>query len=215
MRINSQLAQTRIPTGVAAKWRMSRWIPRLWCPSGSRCSTAASAAASIRLIMTGVASTGTRPLPMRGAVCSGPTSRSADPFIPIFKCDSSIIENCQSEIRVAVTGMAIVPDAVWEFNRWGWSRRRPDERQPRFQVLDLAQVRGTFGHDDFKGRANVSFAQVPGHRGSIALGDDQMKMERRLARGSFGDIADEGRDFDLFAHRNLQIILFVPIEVHQ
>jgi hypothetical protein len=32
MRINSQLAQTRIPTGVAAKWRMSRWIPRLWCP---------------------------------------------------------------------------------------------------------------------------------------------------------------------------------------
>src|SRR6476619_1162445 len=33
----------------------------------------------------------------------------------------------------------IVPDAVWEFNRWGWSRRRPDERQRRFQVLDLAQ----------------------------------------------------------------------------
>ena len=36
----------------------------------SRCSIAFSAAASIRLIITGVASTRTLPLPMLGAVCS-------------------------------------------------------------------------------------------------------------------------------------------------
>ena len=44
-------------------------VPRLWWPGGSKCSTAASAAASIRLIITGVASTLTRPEPIRGAVC--------------------------------------------------------------------------------------------------------------------------------------------------
>ncbi len=36
-------------------------------------------AASIRLIITGVASTGTRPEPMLGAVCSSPTMSSAVP----------------------------------------------------------------------------------------------------------------------------------------
>src|SRR3954469_25035387 len=145
--------------------------------------------------MTGVASTGTRPLPMRGAVCSGPTSRSADPFIPIFRCDRSIMDNAKagSAPRRGRGEGHIVPDAVWEFNRCAWSRRRPDERQPRFRVFDLAQVRGTFGNDDFKGRANMSFAQVPRHCGPIALTDDQMKMDCRLARGSFGDVADERR----------------------
>src|SRR5712691_11581 len=38
----------------------------------------------MRLIMTGVASTCTRPLPTRGAVCSSPTRSSDDPFIPVF-----------------------------------------------------------------------------------------------------------------------------------
>ena len=103
---------------------------------------------------------------------------------------------------------------MWEFNRCAWSRCRPDERQPRFRVFDLAQVRGTFSDDDFKRRADMSFAQVPRHCGPIALADDQMKMECG-PQGSFGDVADERGDFDLFAHRNLKIILFVPIEVHQ
>src|SRR4051812_46847746 len=132
--------------------------------------------------MTGVASTATRPLPIRGAVCSGPTSRSADPFIPIFKCDRSIIDNCQwGDPRRCRGEGYIVPDAVWEFNRCAWSRCRPDERQSRFRVFDLAQVRRTFGNDDFKGRANMSFAQVPRHCGPIAHADDPMKMECRLA----------------------------------
>ena len=63
------------------------------------------------------------------------------------------------------------------------------------------------------GLSNMSFAQVPRHCGPIALADDQMKMECG-PQGSFGDVADERGDFDLFAHRNLKIILFVPIEVH-
>src|ERR1700726_4963263 len=41
------------------------------------------------LIMTGVASTPTRPLPTRGAVCSMPTSNSADPFSPMVKSERS------------------------------------------------------------------------------------------------------------------------------
>src|SRR5689334_21089819 len=57
-------------------------MPRLWCPDGSRCSTAASAAASIRLIITGVARTAIRPDPTKGAVCSGPTTISAVPVRP-------------------------------------------------------------------------------------------------------------------------------------
>ena len=64
------VARTRMPTGVAAMWRTSSRVPRLWWPAGMRFSTASSAAASIRLIITGVASTWTRPEPMRGAVCS-------------------------------------------------------------------------------------------------------------------------------------------------
>ena len=51
-------------------------------PTGSRCSTAASAAASIRFIITGVASTAIRPDPTKGAVCSGPTTISAVPVRP-------------------------------------------------------------------------------------------------------------------------------------
>ncbi len=43
---------------------------------------AASAAASMRLIITGVASTRTLPLPMLGAVCSSPTVSSALPLSP-------------------------------------------------------------------------------------------------------------------------------------
>src|SRR5215213_1562410 len=54
-----------------------------------RFSAAARAAASIRLIITGVASTRTRPEPMRGAVCSSPTTSSAWPSRPGFSFESS------------------------------------------------------------------------------------------------------------------------------
>src|SRR5882757_2448327 len=54
-----------------------------------RFSQASRAAASIRLIITGVASTRTRPEPMRGAVCSSPTTSSAWPSRPGVNCASS------------------------------------------------------------------------------------------------------------------------------
>src|SRR3954467_11011180 len=49
---------------------------------------AASAAASIRLIITGVASTRTLPLPMLGAVCSSPTTSDALPRSPVITLPS-------------------------------------------------------------------------------------------------------------------------------
>src|SRR6186713_1540776 len=66
-------------------------MPRLWCPGGSKCSTAASAAASMTLIITGVANTAMRPEPTRGAVCSGPTTISAVPVRPGRTADRSSI----------------------------------------------------------------------------------------------------------------------------
>src|SRR6202046_4974423 len=57
-------------------------MPRLWCPGGNRLSIAASAAASNRLIITGVASTSIRPEPTKGAVCSCPTTISVVPARP-------------------------------------------------------------------------------------------------------------------------------------
>ena len=81
-------AFTFMPTGVAATCWMSRRVPRLCDPGGSRCSIAASAAASKRLIITGVARTCTRPLPTRGAVCSSPTRSSAMPLRAGLDLDS-------------------------------------------------------------------------------------------------------------------------------
>jgi hypothetical protein len=52
---------------------------------------AASAAASIKLIMTGVPKTGTFPLPMLGAVCSTPTRTRAVPVNPVCRLERSII----------------------------------------------------------------------------------------------------------------------------
>src|SRR5262249_29713500 len=85
------VAHMRMPTGVAAWCETSRWMPRLWWPSGSSASTQSSAAASIRLIITGVASTRTRPLPTRGAVCASATTSSARPSRPIGRCEKSTI----------------------------------------------------------------------------------------------------------------------------
>ena len=72
-------------------------------PPGSRCSTAASAAASIRLIITGVASTGTSPLPMLGAECSTPTRRSTDPVIPVLSAVRSRVMRCLAGRQLRAT----------------------------------------------------------------------------------------------------------------
>ena len=59
---------------------------------GKRCSIAASAAASITLIITGVASTAIRPEPTKGAVCSGPTTIAEEPVRPgLIRARTSLI----------------------------------------------------------------------------------------------------------------------------
>ena len=54
--------------------------------------------------MTGVASTGTRPLPTRGAVCSTPTSNSADPFSPGCSFDKSVMRAPRIEVSRRYAG---------------------------------------------------------------------------------------------------------------
>src|SRR6266540_1370895 len=104
-RTTSAVASTLMPIGVAAMWRTSSRVPRLWWPAGSRCSTAASAAASMRLIITGVASTCTLPLPMRGAVCSAPTTSPASPVRPgLTRASSMSGYDCHMNPRVVIVG---------------------------------------------------------------------------------------------------------------
>lgn len=68
---------------------------------GRRCSIAANAAASITLIMTGVASTAIRPEPTKGAVCSGPTTSSAVPVRPgLIRARTSL--TCALEVIAAI-----------------------------------------------------------------------------------------------------------------
>jgi hypothetical protein len=68
-------------------------MPKLWYPAGIKFSAASKAAASIRLIITGVASTWTRPLPMRGAVWFSATTSSEWPSRPGVNFDVSIIRD--------------------------------------------------------------------------------------------------------------------------
>jgi len=42
-----------------------------------------------------------------------------------------------------------------------------------------------------------------------------MDMERRLAVGIVGNVADQRRNFDLFADRNFLVLLLLPIEIAQ
>src|SRR6266849_2406119 len=59
----------------------------------------------MRLIITGVASTCTLPLPMRGAVCSAPTTSSALPVRPGLTSASSMSGyDCHMNPRVVIVG---------------------------------------------------------------------------------------------------------------
>src|SRR5215472_11126495 len=91
-------------------------------------STASSDTASIRLIITGVASTGTRPLPMRGAVWASATTSSAWPCRPIGRSEKSTMRGETS----ACCGKSLPPDHALELGRrqiHRASRTRLDARQ--------------------------------------------------------------------------------------
>ena len=81
---------TSMPTGVAAEWATSRWVPTVLVP-GSRCgATLLLAVASMRAIMAGVAKTGSVPEPTASAVFSGVTETVLVPLMPasIMRCGS-------------------------------------------------------------------------------------------------------------------------------
>src|SRR6266481_2231267 len=73
-------------------------------------------------------------------------------------------------------------------------------------------MRWTFGDDDFQRGPNMRLAEVARHGMSIAFADHDMKMEGRLAV-QLGDVAQQGCYLHLLAHRNLRVILLLPIEV--
>jgi len=51
-----------------------------------------------------------------------------------------------------------------------------DEREARFGIPHLAQVRRAFGHDDFEGGPDVPFAKMPGFGAAVVGADDYMNM---------------------------------------
>src|SRR5258708_7739942 len=62
----------------------------------------------MRLIITGVASTWTLPLPMRGAVCSAPTTSSAVPLRPgLTRASSMSGYDCHMTPRVVIVGWGL------------------------------------------------------------------------------------------------------------
>ena len=45
----------------------------------------------------------------------------------------------------------------------------------------------------------MGLAQVPGHRGAVALADHEMNVQRRTAGRRLGHVADQRGDLDLLA----------------
>src|SRR3954470_4429220 len=65
----------------------------------------------MRLIMTGVASTRMRPLPMRGAVCCSPTMRSTEPLRPAGRSRMRAMER-EYKMRPMATSGTLALDAA-------------------------------------------------------------------------------------------------------
>ena len=75
---------TSMPTGVAAEWATSRWVPTVLEPSSRKGATLVLAVASINAIMAGVANTSRVPLPNARAVFDSVADTVLDPLIPIL-----------------------------------------------------------------------------------------------------------------------------------
>src|SRR5690606_6340757 len=137
---------------VAAMCRTSRRVPRLWCPGARKRSAAASAAASIRFTMTGVASTCTLPLPTCGAVCASATPRSAEPVRPTFSPSACAIEFshrlCRAEPCRAPYAAGIAVPVTHEPSRDRIREyvRSPKARHAAVQPIDVGEPAAE--HDD-------------------------------------------------------------------
>ena len=78
------------PTGVAARWAISTFVPTVIRPSGRCGSTASLAAFSTRWTMSGVAKTAIPSSPHRRVLVSSVTSHSASAVSPTFKSVKSL-----------------------------------------------------------------------------------------------------------------------------
>jgi hypothetical protein len=87
-----------------------------------------------------------------------------------------------------------------------------DQRQPTFRILPLVQMPRRFRQHHLKGWANVGLQQVATHCGAITSADNDMRMECRLTIRPDSDIANERHNLNLFGHRDLDVILGLPIE---
>ena len=92
--VSSASAHTFMPTGVAASWLTSRWVPTVPSPSFRPAWTALTAAFSIRAIIWGVANTGSRPLPTAAAVFSSVTTHWARPLAPTCSDMGMLLSGC-------------------------------------------------------------------------------------------------------------------------
>src|SRR5438045_9544292 len=87
-----------------------------------------------------------------------------------------------------------------------------DQRETRFRVLLLAQVRWRLRQDDFEGWAHIAFEEMPADDAAVGLPEHGVDVQDRLAV-RFGDIADQRQHLDLLIDRDALIVLLVPIEI--
>src|SRR6185437_13897171 len=94
-------------------------------------------------------------------------------------------------------------------NAWRWPRprarsnrisscTRPDQSKSSLLIMHFLEVRGGLGQNHFKGRTDVALLQMSGERRSIALADNDVYMQRWLARRRKRHITDERSKLDLF-----------------
>src|SRR5712675_596070 len=75
-----------------------------------------------------------------------------------------------------------------------------DQRETRFRVLPLAQMRWGLRQDDFEGRAHMAFEEMPADNAAVGLPEHSVDVQDRLAVG-LGDIADQRQHLDLLIDR--------------
>ncbi len=71
------------------------------------------------------------------------------------------------------------------------------------------------GDDDFERRTHVRLGEVSGERAAVASTEYEVNVQRRFALLADADVAHQRCDLDLFVHRNVDVLLAVPVEVAQ
>src|SRR3954447_13833657 len=80
-----------------------------------------------------------------------------------------------------------------------------DQGQSRFRIVMSPQMSRRFRQDQLKRRTHGGLEQMAGHRGSIALANDDVSMQLRLSLWSSCNITDKGDHLDLLLDWNLHV----------